>query len=679
MFKINRVKAICNTVFEDFGCDFSFERKLNFIASHKNTRGKSSVIEAIFYCLGVEELIGGLNEHVLKPVFRNSLIYGEKEYEVLESKFFLEIQNGNGEIITIQRQGKGGAVKPTLITVFWGKIEELSKKSSLKFEDMYIHSPGAASNQRGFHNFLANFIGWDLPEVPDYDGGFTKLYIQLIFASFFVEQKRGWSSFVNIASNKYGIKDPVKRIVEFVLGLETLKTEKEKINYKIREKVIQNNWSSLNKEIVQHIRTQHYDIMGLPELPQILDESYKSKINVLKILNSEDIINLPEFILASEYELMKLKEMPTIDIKQQSESLEKQLIQVQAECDESERKIDELQTTLREEKDLNKEYLENLQILRSDLQNNKDTRKIKNLGSIEYLSVQRNECPVCHQTISDALLPQEEDIHVMSIEDNIKFLEAQIKVMEYANERSEAVIERLTKQTSILEQELIERRRIFRALKSDLYSPNHNVSESIVRKKIALENKIEQGQEILTFLKERLGQFDKLSNEYKTLLGDKHKIPEDRFTDDDIEKLNYFEKMFVTNLQTYGFSSTKPSKIKISRENFLPEVDGFKLAYDASASDYIRAIWAFDFALMQASLKYNGNHCNVLIFDEPKQHSITPDHAKNFFNSLAEFNGDFEVIVGITLQNTQIENAINAIDSETAQIRYIDDYAVTPL
>ena len=71
MLKINRLRIIVNTESGKFGFDERFEKQLNFIASHKNTRGKSSCIEAIYYCLGLEELIGGKNEKALKPVFRS--------------------------------------------------------------------------------------------------------------------------------------------------------------------------------------------------------------------------------------------------------------------------------------------------------------------------------------------------------------------------------------------------------------------------------------------------------------------------------------------------------------------------------------------------------------------------------------------------------------------------------
>ena len=183
MFRINRVRSAITTDFTDieYGFDYSFNKKLNFISSLKNTQGKSSVIEAVLYCLGMEELLGGTNEHVLKPVFRNELKHDEKVRKIIDSRFYLEIENKDGQVVTVSRYGKSEAFKPTLMTVYYGELSQLLDGKKLHFEDMYVHSAGSANNQRGFHSFLEKFIGWQLPDVPTYDDTERKLYMQLIF------------------------------------------------------------------------------------------------------------------------------------------------------------------------------------------------------------------------------------------------------------------------------------------------------------------------------------------------------------------------------------------------------------------------------------------------------------------------------------------------------------------
>lgn len=678
MFRINRLKAIVHTEKGDFGFENSFDNNLNFIASFKNTMGKSSVIEVIFYCLGVEELIGGINDHVLKPVFRNAIKYEDKEITVLESKFYLEIQNDAGDIITIQRQGKGTLIKPTLITIYFGKLEDIGKER-LDFEDMYVHNPGSATNQRGFHKYLETFIGWDLPEVPNYDDGHVKLYLQVLFSAFFVEQKKGWSGFLNTIPTKYGIKDPVKRAIEYILGLETLENEKKKIRCKNDENRIKAEWTEQLRRIIYNLSADDFAIRGLPEYPQVLDDGYKSKINIYKNISSDIVLSLSEYIESCENELEQLNTVPTMKIESNSKELELELLQRETECSNIESRIEELNRELLNARALISEYSENSRVLMADLQNNKDALKIRNMGSIKNTSVNKNICPTCHQHIDDTLLPQDGDFYVMSIEENIQHLEAQVKVMEFASERERTNIANLTKDITTLDRELIEKRRIIRSLKTDLYSQDENISETIIRKKILLENKIEKTNNIEQETGKLISEFENLSRQWKTLQSDKSKIPIDRFTEKDKEILKDFEDFFKSNLVDFGFSSTNPNEVQISKDTYLPVIDRFKLDYDASASDYIRAIWAFNTALLQASMKHGGNHCNVLIFDEPKQHSITPDHAQKFFDTFIHMEGSFQVIIGITLQNPDIIKTIEKIDKENASVRYLKGYAIQPL
>lgn len=83
---------------------------------------------------------------------------------------------------------------------------------------------------------------------------------------------------------------------------------------------------------------------------------------------------------------------------------------------------------------------------------------------------------------------------------------------------------------------------------------------------------------------------------------------------------------FVENLRKYGYKSVaNMDEIKLSEESYLPIIEEFDMKFDSSASDNIRAIWAYTIALMQTSIEKEGNHPGVIIFDEPNQHSIIPE------------------------------------------------------
>ena len=84
VFKINALKIDIETEKGNFGLEAEFCSKLNLIASNINTQGKSTCIEAMYYCLGLEELLGGQNDKPIKPVLRKSLEYNNELFDVLQ-------------------------------------------------------------------------------------------------------------------------------------------------------------------------------------------------------------------------------------------------------------------------------------------------------------------------------------------------------------------------------------------------------------------------------------------------------------------------------------------------------------------------------------------------------------------------------------------------------------------
>lgn len=211
-----------------------------------------------------------------------------------------------------------------------------------------------------------------------------------------------------------------------------------------------------------------------------------------------------------------------------------------------------------------------LDILKSDLQHNADVQKIKKMGSLEDLNTIKGVCPVCNQPIKDVLFDQNDGLPVMDIESNIIHIKGQVGVIEFSKKREEAKFNSIEENIVILEAKLIEKRSLIRNIKSDLYSPNNKVAESVIREKILIENKIARVKEVKTFIENACFEYGDLSSNFVRLLADKQKLPKERFTNTDEEKITVYENTFKNNLRNFGFSSTDISGIKISRVNLMP-------------------------------------------------------------------------------------------------------------
>ena len=144
------------------------------------------------------------------------------EIKVLGSSIELQIYNGIDEV-TLKRCAHLDGVDDRLIEVTFGAV--LSNKnpgvSVFRKEPMYVHDAGGATNSyHGFHKWLEEFLGWELPTVASSGGKEIKLYSQLVFPSFLIEQKAGWSNY--LATTPYfGVKESKKRAIESIFLTST--------------------------------------------------------------------------------------------------------------------------------------------------------------------------------------------------------------------------------------------------------------------------------------------------------------------------------------------------------------------------------------------------------------------------------------------------------------------------
>lgn len=675
VFKINALKIDIETEKGNFGLEAEFCSKLNLIASNINTQGKSTCIEAMYYCLGLEELLGGQNDKPIKPVLRKTLEYNNELFYVLQSDIYLEIENSKGEVVTIRRSVKNASRSNKLMTVYYCKISSIYDES-IKSEDMYVHDPGSAVSGKGFHKFLEEFIGWELPLVPTYDGIDRKLYIQTIFSAFFIEQKRGWSDIMATLPTKFKIKDASKRVIEFILKLDVFSNERKKLECNILSRRIKQEWEAIVKEIRNKLFSYNCSIHNLPSSPEILKENFVKNLLIMKKTSEGDEITLTQYIERCKNEIINLEKLDIVTVGSHTSELEIELSQKNEELAELEKQLIEERKKQIIEKDNLNTLRERLYIINDDIRNNKDVLKLKNLGSTQEWHINNNICPTCKQKIHDCLLPQDEGYNIMTIDENIKYLESQKEMLEFTIENQKVILNSITQNISIIEAKIYTIQKVIRSIKADLNANESNISETYIRKKFILENEIEKVENLITDINTQFIKLQKLSEEWRKLQAEIAKLPTDYFTDLDIRKLNTLRDNFRKNVQEFGYRSINPFDIDISKDRYLPTIEGFDMKFDSSASDSIRSIWAYTIALFQTAQQLNGQHAGIIIFDEPAQHSIVVDDMKEFLNKILTLEGSPQVFIGITMSDKSVLN--NLINTDYCVLQ-IDEWAIKPI
>lgn len=664
MLKINRIKAVSKTDSVNYGFDYKLADGLNLISSNINTRGKSSALIAIYYCLGFEELVGGKGFKTLTSVYKNTVKdESDVPHTVLESEVWTEITNGS-DIVTLFRTGKMYGRNENLITVYYSSMDSLQNSETFA-EDMYVHSANSTTSAKGFHAFLEKFIGFDLPLVPTTDGSEYKLYMQLIFSIIFIEQKRGWADLFS-AMPVFSIREAKKRVIEYILALDTLPNEKKRADLKVKESMLCAKWKMITNEIQALCSRDDCRIHSLPMTPKILEDDFVDSIGITPI--GQNPISVNEKIAILDEERQRLTGI-TPKVVDNYERLHEELITTEESIESLEHELKEQHTILSTEKAAISKLVESLEVVNCDLRNNKDALKLKHMGSELGAKSYAGVCPLCQQTIEDSLLPSQSCDYVMSIEANIKHLESQKAMISFALDAHRKNKNDTEENIQSLSSRIFTLRRLATTIRNDLYSVDDNLSEAVVYKRIQLENKIQALNNMKESVRKKLVELTALSDEWKVYLQQKSSLPKTNFSERDKEKVFTFNKYFIKYLQTFNYQSVSDySSIKISLDNYLPTSEGFDMKFDSSASDNIRAIWAYTMALLRTSVENSGNHPQILIFDEPAQHSIVTEDVISLLNAITTISANKQVILGITLNDNDIRDAVKVFDSKNIHI-----------
>lgn len=677
MLRINRVRVEINTFNGLYGIDREFSNGLNLVTSDDNTRGKSSILAAVYYCLGLEQILGGsggIGSKVLTSAFKSEIADGNATYPVLESGAYLEISNGL-EIITVYRNIKSENKDNRLITVYYGAYDEI-KDSDTQARDYYVNIQNSATSEQGFHTFLESFMHLNLPLVRSSDGTDRKLYLQVIFSAMFIEQKHGWSDLLS-GMPFLGVREPKKRVVEFLLNLDTIKNEKEKERLSTLKARIEENWHKLIIDIQEKADEAECLVENLPPNPNLLTNPEFSRIQLLTI----DGLKLDEKIKQQNMEYDSLKQLKP-RVSENFEALSDELVSTEADISAYETVLQTTQNELRNTTNTIARLSSSISIINADLRNNEDAARLQKFGSdiIDNSDFAR-VCPTCKQRIQDTLLTTEDHMPFMNIEENIRHLKEQKKTLEFSLHSRQNSQAALQQQKQQLESQLSTLRRLARTLRSDLNTTiDTEASEAILLKKIGISQQIER----LSLLSEDFDCFlEKLSTlvqEWDEYLQQKTLLPKNYLSESDKEKIKQLKEHFIENLKKYHYTSLSSlDDVDIPIESLQPTMDGFDMKFDSSASDNIRVIWAFTMALLQTSLGESGNHPGVLIFDEPGQQSIVTKDMQSFINSVIELGSNCQIITALTLNSKDLTETVTNLESDSFHRIAITEKAFTKL
>lgn len=651
------VKTIQNKV---FSTKIPFKKGLNVIRAD-NTSGKSTCVNAIAYALGLESILGPLkNKPFPKSLYEtinDSKLEGSS-YNVTHSYVELKFQNNNNEIATVKRLIKD---QNNIITVY----------NNHKSQDYFLKSYGSLGSSKseyGFHNWLENFMGWDLPLVPHLNGDKVKLYLEAVFPLFFIEQKRGWSEIQANVPVNYGIKNVKKTAIEYVLDISNFEIENKINNLRKKLDHCEDQWKFLSNSIESLCNISNFYFSEISSIGNQLFpiEYYINGVNADIPLHTAKLSLIKE--LQSESENIPKDNELIEKIEHQKEilrSLYESLSYLERSKEQSQ--IAQFESTRKSK------------ILYNDLQRYKQLALLTKLGAENNFSIDLEECPICHNELSDFLhiSHKETPVAPMTLEQNILFIKEQYDFMDNISKKySEEILDlnhKLQRKHILLKDEEVK----LKNLEED-YSELFGDVHFKIRRKIELERKIEDINSFLIKANDFESSLKKLQLNWQTTY-ESYSLLKKQLGDSSGSKTIFdLESLMQKNLNLFGFSTSEVDKITISRNTLRPEQNGYDIIAETSASDYIRTIWAFTLALLELATndKLNIKHGGFVIFDEPRQHETRTQS----LDDLIKYTSQIFENTGQAIFTTSFENLeLLSSDFKKANIIYYDDYILQPL
>jgi len=628
-----------------YGNELTFTKGLNIVRGN-NSSGKSTLFQSLLYGLGMEELIGGKNTSALQYVLKEKITIEDVSYPVLESNILLEIENQKQEKITIQRYIESEQYDPRYVRVYSGSLISDPKITNVDYSEMYLHDKNAAKNlEFGFHAYLETFLGLSLPEVNYTDGTERKLYLQTLFPAFTIEQKNGWADFLATIPY-YKIRDPKSKVVEYILGLDVLENQKKKTKLNFKKKLIEHQWEQKFIDFNDVLKGEAFELQGLNINPFIIKP--EDAIYVRRLDEEGEYINIDEYLMKIGSSLDELNEamVPTTgettnELAKRAEKITEKISYANAE---KQKVSNSIEIQRRELKEYKRDYSETLK----DLENYLAYKKVKDFAKEDNLTLTKDNCPTCDQSIKDTLLPQDIEQDYMRLDENIDHLKAQKEMYTTFIYGQEDNLIKLNTKLERLNDFLRTNRNVLKSINRDLVADDRIPSQFEIERKIGFENQLKYYSKLKDKTFTLISEFKKLSAEYAEVISDIKDLPKNFYSANDIEKMNYLNSEFKSLLRKFNYRSYDVNEVSIPTDGYFPTVLGLnlvknvddkrvegKIKHNSSASDFVRAIWAYTCALYKTSAKFNGNHPKMLVFDEPSQHDMANSDMNSFLKELS--------------------------------------------
>lgn len=251
----------------------------------------------------------------------------------------------------------------------------------------------------------------------------------------------------------------------------------------------------------------------------------------------------------------------------------------------------------------------------------------------------------------------------MTVEQNEIFLRNQLATFRNLETGTRRHVELLSKELAVTRERVQNLRAEIRDTKRSIVEPDGAVSYIQARQRLQLEDALDRMEKTREEVEQTTSGLADIAQEFRRIEEERSSLPSDDLAALDREKLERILASLQEQMGEYGFSSFEPEKLDIDHQSYKPMREGYDIGFEASASDNVRLVWGYLYALMEIARKYRTNHPGFLIMDEPKQQDTKILSFRYFLNRAAESKcfGQ-QVIVGTSESESEVREFKKAAD-----------------
>jgi hypothetical protein len=616
---------------------FSYQCRLEpglNVLNAPNSWGKSTLLQSIVYALGLEGSLSASRRVPLGPAMTQAVETNRGRGSVIDSYVTLTLTNDRGRYMRVRRWAKSLEVNLNLIQVLTADSE--AGLDAAARQDMFVREGGATVSEVGFHRLFEEFLGWSLPMVPGFSGEDIRLYLEVVFPLFYVEQKFGWSGVAPRVPTNFRIRDPLPRAVEYVLGLSTLDRIRALEALKQEEAAIGDEWTASVGRLNGAASAESLRLI-LPDTRPV-GTGQRQPVVLEATIDGEWLpLERAEQIWTDRLTVIGGHVLPAGERTARTRA---DLATAESQARKLGASLRELQEQLAVSVADQGALASRLVGIEADKRRLTDVQRIRRFGGeLDLPLIAEGRCPTCQQDLDGRDVASGT---VTTIDENVALLDAErvtlVSMQAVAQERAA----RLAESVQAAEADLATARQQVRLLRDELVGPSNAPSLSQVQERLTLETRLRAAAAVKDTGVAVEHDLDELSIRFEDVRARRALLGEETGSTTDLAILGAFRTSFQQQIEAYGLRSVPPNQVTIDGRTLLPITDGFELSFDLglgfSASDTIRTKWAYHTALFEAATTQDrGHHLGLVVLDEPRQQETDSQSLAAFLNRL---NGD---------------------------------------